>query len=70
MHTYAVIIVRDPAASLLVGYLPGFPRAYSQAETLGELQANMREMIEMLLEDGDPVLEGEFVGTQLISVAA
>ena len=30
----------------------------------------MREVIEMLLEDGEPTLEGEFVGTQLVAVAA
>lgn len=70
MRTYTVVIERDPDTSLLVGYVPGFPGAHSQAETLDELHANMREVIEMLLEDGEPVLEGEFVGTQLISIAA
>ena len=70
MRTYTVVIERDPDTSLLVGYVPGFPGAHSQAETLDELQANMREVVEMLLEDGEPTLEGEFVGTQLLSVAA
>ena len=31
-------------------YVPGFPGAHSQAETLDELQRNMQEVIEMLLE--------------------
>ena len=70
MRTYTVVVERDPDTLLVVGYVPGFPGAHSQAETLDELQANMREVIEMLLEDGEPVLEGEFVGTQLVSVAA
>jgi predicted RNase H-like HicB family nuclease len=70
MRTFTVVIERDPDTSLLVGYVPGFPGAHSQAESLDELQANMREVIEMLLEDGEPQLEGEFVGTQLVSVAA
>ena len=35
-----------------------------------ELQRNLREVIEMLLEDGEPDLETEFVGTQSITVAA
>ena len=48
--------------------MPGFPGAHSQAATLEELQANMREVIEMLLED-DVQLESEFVGTQLIAVS-
>jgi hypothetical protein len=33
-----------------------------------ELQSNLREVIAMLLEDGEPALEGEFVGTQLVTV--
>ncbi len=61
MRTYTVVFERDPDTSLLVGYVPGFRGAHSQAETLDELQANMREVIEMLLEDGEPTLEGESV---------
>lgn len=68
MRTYTIVIERDPDTNLLVGYVPGFPGAHSQAESLDELQENMREVIEMLLEDGEPRIEGEFVGTQLVSV--
>jgi hypothetical protein len=49
--------------------LPGFPGAHSQGETLDELQENMREVIAMLLEDGEPALETEFVGVQTIRVS-
>ena len=70
MRNYTFVVERDPETSLLVGHVPGFPGAHSQAETLDELHGNMREVIEMLLEDGEPVLEGEFVGTQLVSIAA
>jgi predicted RNase H-like HicB family nuclease len=52
-----------------VGYVPGFPGAHSQAETLDELQRNLQEVIEMLLEDENLVFETEFVGTQQIMVA-
>ena len=38
---------------LYVGYVPGFPGAHSQAETLDELNRNLHEVIEMLLEDGE-----------------
>ena len=65
---FTAVIERDPDTGLLVGYVPGFPGAHSQAETLDELQRNMREVIEMLLEDGAPQLEGEFVGTQLVTI--
>jgi len=69
MKTYTAVVERCPDTDLYVGYVPGFPGAHTQAATLDELQANLREVIEMLLEDGDPALEGEFVGTQLVAVA-
>jgi predicted RNase H-like HicB family nuclease len=50
--------------------VPGFPGAHSQGETLDELQENMREVIAMLLEDGEPALETEFVGIQTVQVDA
>ncbi|MGH8673595.1 MAG: hypothetical protein ACREVG_04740 [Burkholderiales bacterium] len=43
--------------------------AHSQAETLDELHANLRELITLLLDDGEPKLESEFVGTQTVIVA-
>jgi predicted RNase H-like HicB family nuclease len=59
---YTAVVERDPATGLLVGYVPGFPGAHSQAASHDELQDNLREVIAMLLEDGEPQLEGEFVG--------
>ena len=69
MRTYTAIIERCPDTRLYVGYVPGFPGAHSQGETLEELNANLREVIELLLEDGDPVMDGEYVGTQTVMVA-
>ena len=37
--------------------------AHSQGETLDELNHNLKEVVELLLEDGEPELETEFVGT-------
>ncbi len=51
-----------------MGPVPGFPGAHSQGATLDELHANLREVIAMLLEDGEPKLETEFVGTQTVVV--
>ncbi len=51
---------------MYVGYVPGFSGAHSQGETLDELNRNLTEVVEMLLEDGDPYFESEFVGTQQI----
>jgi predicted RNase H-like HicB family nuclease len=62
-------VERDPVTGLFIGYVPGFPGAHSQAESLDELNANLREVVAMLLEDGEPKLEAEFVGTQSVAVA-
>jgi predicted RNase H-like HicB family nuclease len=68
MKTFTAVIERCPETGLYVGYVPGFPGAHSQAETLDALNANLREVIEMLLEDGEPKLDAEFVGTQTVAV--
>ncbi len=69
MRSYTAVIERDADTGLYVGYVPGFPGAHSQGESLDELYANLEEVIAMLLEDGEPPLEGEFIGTQTIRVA-
>lgn len=69
MKIFTAIVERDPDTSLYVGYVPGLTGAHSQAETLDELQSNLREVIEMLLEDENLVFETEFVGTQQIMIA-
>ncbi|MDB9375983.1 type II toxin-antitoxin system HicB family antitoxin [Nodularia sphaerocarpa] len=61
MKTFTAIIERDSQTNLYVGYVPGFPGAHSQGETLDELQQNLREVIEMLLEDTEPIFETEFI---------
>jgi predicted RNase H-like HicB family nuclease len=66
---FTAVIERCPDTGFYVGHVPGFPGAHSQAPTLDELQANLREVIEMLLEDGPPRLQSEFVGTQEVVVA-
>ena len=68
MRSFTAVIERDQETNLLIGYVPGFPGAHSQGETLDELHANLREVIAMLLEDGGPNMEAEFVGTQAVLV--
>jgi len=68
MKTYTAVVEQCPETGLYVGYVPGFPGAHSQAATLDELNSNLREVIEMLLEEGEPKLEAEFVGTQTVTV--
>ncbi len=64
MKTYTAVVELDKDTGLYVGYVPGFPGAHSQGETLDELNRNLREVIELLTEEGEPELETEFVGTQ------
>ena len=68
MKKYTAVIERCRETGLYVGYVPGFPGAHTQAETLDELHQNLQEVISMLLEDGEPSLEGEFIGVQNVAV--
>jgi predicted RNase H-like HicB family nuclease len=59
-------VERDPDTGFCVGHVPGFPGAHSQTSSLDELSAILREVIEMRLEDGEPELESQFVGTKSV----
>ena len=69
MRTFTAVIERDSTTGLLVGYVPGWSGAHTQGATMDELEENLREVIAMLLEDGEPKLEAEFVGTHTLRVA-
>lgn len=66
--TYTAIVERCPETKLYAGHVPGFRGAHSHGATLDEFNANLREVIELLTEDGEVKLETEFVGTQLVTV--
>jgi predicted RNase H-like HicB family nuclease len=69
MRSFNFVVERDPDTKLFVGHVPGWPGAHSQGESPDELQSNLQEVVSMLLEDGEPRLESEFVGVQTIKVA-
>ncbi|MGC9195736.1 MAG: type II toxin-antitoxin system HicB family antitoxin [Syntrophobacteraceae bacterium] len=69
MKKFTAVIEKCAETGLYVGYIPGFPGAHSQGGTLDELNRNLQEVLSMLLEDGEPPLEAEFVGTQVVMVA-
>jgi predicted RNase H-like HicB family nuclease len=58
MRVYTAIIEKCKKTGLYIGSVPGIPGAHSQGETLDELNTNLKEVIEMLLEDGEPDIEG------------
>ena len=69
MKQYTAVIERDADTGLYVGWVPGFPGAHSQGQSLDELRANLQEVLEMLLEEGDPRFDSVFIGTQTVEVA-
>jgi predicted RNase H-like HicB family nuclease len=52
MRAFTAVVERCPDTGLYVGYVPGFPGAHSQGETMDELGKNLKEVIELLLEEG------------------
>ena len=68
MHSFTAVVEKCPETGLFIGFVPGFPGAHTQGESLDELQENLREAVSMLLEDGEPRLEAEFIGTQTVAV--
>lgn len=65
---FTAVVEHCKDTGLYVGHVPGFSGAHSQGKTLDELNKNLQEVIAMLLEDGMPELETEFIGTQQIAV--
>ncbi len=55
MRSFNAVIEKCPDTGLYVGYVPGFPGAHSQGATLDEFDQNLREVVAMLLEDGEPL---------------
>ncbi|HXV99052.1 MAG TPA: type II toxin-antitoxin system HicB family antitoxin [Anaerolineae bacterium] len=74
MQTYQFTaqIERDVETGLYVGIVPNLPGAHTQGVTLDELHQNLKEVIELCLEElTEEELKSlpEFIGVQQISVA-
>ena len=67
-RTFTAVVERDTDTGFYVAFVPGLPGAHTQAESLDELDANLKEVVEMLLEDGELHVEAEFVGTHTVEV--
>ena len=44
MKEYTAVVEQDPETGFYVGYVPGFPGAHSQADTLDELNKNLEPL--------------------------
>ncbi|MFZ0245839.1 type II toxin-antitoxin system HicB family antitoxin [Candidatus Binatus sp.] len=73
-RTFTAYVEFDPDAKLYVGTIPGLSGAHSQGATLDELRENLREVIELVIEEkaarGEPLEVEPFVGIQQIVVGA
>jgi predicted RNase H-like HicB family nuclease len=72
MITFTAYVEWDPETKLYVGIVPGINGAHTQGATLDELQKNLKEVLELCLEEIKDSVEDlpHFVGLQQIEVAA
>ena len=64
---FFVVIERDEDG-MYVGEVPQLRACYSQGKTIDELLANIREVVELCLEEEEQDNFTEFVGVQKIMV--
>jgi len=71
MKTFTAYIEWDPETKLYVGSVPGIPGAHSQGASLDELQKNLKEVLELCIEELGELSEElpRFVGLQQIEVS-
>ncbi|RLC46835.1 MAG: type II toxin-antitoxin system HicB family antitoxin [Candidatus Coatesbacteria bacterium] len=72
MRTFTAFVEWDPETKLYVGIVPGIPGAHTQGASLDELNSNLKEVLELCLEEhklSDDDLP-HFVGLQQIRVGA
>ncbi|HUT28762.1 MAG TPA: type II toxin-antitoxin system HicB family antitoxin [Sedimentisphaerales bacterium] len=71
MYKVTGYIEKDAETGLYVAIVPGIPGAHTQAETLDKLKDNLKEVVELCLEEMDPEAKKhipEFVGIQQFEV--
>jgi predicted RNase H-like HicB family nuclease len=64
---FYVVIERDEEG-IYVGEVPQLKACYSQGETIDELMHNIREVIELCLEEKEEDTTTEFIGIQKVLV--
>ncbi len=71
MSLFTAYIEWDQETDLYVGIVPGIPGAHTQGATLDELQKNLKEVLELCLEEYKGALEDlpKFVGLQQVEVS-
>ena len=65
MTTFTAYVEWDSDTSLYVGIVPGIPGAHTQAASLDERQKNLKEVLELALEEYKGPRAGERISTLL-----
>jgi predicted RNase H-like HicB family nuclease len=71
MRTFTAYVEWDPETRLYVGIVPGIVGAHTQGATLDELQKNLKEVLELCLEEykGETEELPRFVALQQVEVS-
>ncbi len=71
MTTFTAYVEWDEETKLFVGLIPGVTGAHSQGETLEELRINLKETLELRIEEGvvGPDDAPNFVGLLQLEVS-
>ena len=71
MNTFTAYIEFDPESEMYIGSVPAVPGAHTQAASLEELYANLREVAALCLEEFDGSISDlpRFVGIHQIEFA-
>jgi predicted RNase H-like HicB family nuclease len=70
-RTFTAFIEYDPESSTYIGSFPGIQGAHTVGDTMDELLDNLREVLDMCLEEYSDELDDlpRFVGVQQFEVA-
>ena len=70
--TFTAYVEFDPETHLYVGFVPGLPGVHTQAASLDELNQNLREVLELCLEENPELSKkaSHFVGLQQVELNA
>ena len=70
MRSFVAYVEWDPETRLYVGIVPGIPGAHTESATLDELNLNLREVVQLCLQDYDGSVEAlpRLVGLQEVEV--
>jgi len=70
MSTVTAYVEWDPETKLFVGMVPGIRGAHTQGATLDELRANLKEVLQLCIEEEGSSVDDlpKFIGLQQVEV--